>query len=277
MNDVVIIDALRTPIGRRNGSLSSIHAADLLGEVLRALVALSDIDPEAIGQVIAGCVQQVGMQSGNVARTAWLAAGLPLEVPATTVNVQCGSGQQAATLAHGLLAAGLVDVAVACGVENMSAVPFGSTIPRDPDSGPRYPTTYETHYEATTQFEGADRIAAAFGISRFDTEELGLRSQSAPRAPGRMDASTRRSSRSSSPTAAASIATSAFAASSLDALAGLRTNRDADDAVHTAGTSSQIADGASVLRCRPWTGPTRSGSLPERGSWTPSSSGATPS
>src|SRR4029453_15848375 len=95
----------------------------------------------------------------------------------TAVNVECGSGQQATTLAHGLLAGGLVDLAIACGVENMSAVPFGSTVPRDPETGTRYSATYEQRYEATTQFEGAARIAATFGISRFATEELGVASQ----------------------------------------------------------------------------------------------------
>src|SRR5687768_182165 len=105
VSDVVIVDAVRTPIGRRNGSLASVHAADLLAAPLGELVRRTGIDPLEIGQVVAGCVQQVGMQSGNVARTSWLAAGLPLEVPATTVNAQCGSSQQATTVAHALVAA----------------------------------------------------------------------------------------------------------------------------------------------------------------------------
>ena len=116
------------------------------------------------------------MQSGNVARNAWLAAGLPLEVPATTVNVQCGSSQQATTLAHALVAGGLVDVALACGVETMSTVPMGSAI-KDEALGLPRAGTYAERYEATTQFQGADRIAHAWGISRFDTEVFGKRSQ----------------------------------------------------------------------------------------------------
>ena len=245
--DVMIIDAVRTPVGRRNGALAGLHAVDLLAGVLEAAVTRADVDPAAVGQVIGGCVQQVGMQSGNVTRNAWLTAGLPLTVPATTVNVQCGSGQQATTLAHGLLAGRLVDVAVACGVEIMSAVPLGASVPRDPDCGVRYSTHYAEHYEETTQFEGADRIAAAFGISRLDTEELGVASQErAARAwaEGRFDTQL-------VPVTLAGDEhfgrDECLRETSLDALAALRTNRDAPDAVHTAGTSSQIADGAAAI------------------------------
>ena len=175
-NDVLIIDAVRTPIGKRNGALANLHANDLLGTAQQAVIERTGIDPGAIGQVVAGCVQQVGMQSANVARNAWLAAGLPLEVPATTVNVQCGSSQQATTLAHALVAGGLVDVALACGVETMSAIPMGSST-RDEGLGLPRAGTYTERYEATTQFQGADRIAEAWGISRFDAEVFGKRSQ----------------------------------------------------------------------------------------------------
>src|SRR4051794_29359006 len=106
MTDVVIIDALRSPAGRRGGGLSTMHAADLLGSVLRRLVDRTGVDPAEVGQVIGGCVNQVGMQTFNVARTAWLTAGLPLTVPATTVDSQCGSSQQATNLAYSLVAGG---------------------------------------------------------------------------------------------------------------------------------------------------------------------------
>jgi acetyl-CoA C-acetyltransferase len=243
----VVIDALRTPIGRRNGSLSGVHASELLAGVLRGLMERTSLDATEVDQVVGGCVQQVGMQSGNVVRTAWLAAGLPETVPETTVNVQCGSGQQATTLAHGLIASGLIDIAVACGVEVMSAVPLGASTPKDPDSGPRYGDAYAAHHEITTQFEGADRIAAQFGISRGDTEALGLLSQHRAAAAWREDRFSSQIMPMTAVDGAVLARDECLRATSLDALAALRTNRDAEDAVHTAGTSSQIADGASAL------------------------------
>src|SRR5436305_9954469 len=125
MRDVVIVDAVRTPFGRRNGGLSDMHALDLLGTVQGALFDRSGVDPNEVGQVIGGCVGQIGMQSMNVTRSAWLTAGLPVGAPATTVDSQCGSSQQATNLAYALTASGVVDVAVACGVEVMSRVPMG--------------------------------------------------------------------------------------------------------------------------------------------------------
>src|SRR6478609_6212889 len=118
--EVVIVEAVRTPVGRRNGGLSTIHSADLLAQPLQAVIARSGIDPNEVGQVVGGCVSQIGMQSFNITRTAWLTAGLPLEVAATTVDTQCGSSQQATNLATALIAADVVDVAIACGVESMS-------------------------------------------------------------------------------------------------------------------------------------------------------------
>src|ERR1700752_2498304 len=120
---VVIVDAVRTPIGRRGGGLSSVHPAELLGVVQQAVIERTGIDPTEIGQVVGGCVSQVGEQSFNITRTAWLAAGLPLTTPATTVDSQCGSSQQAANLAASLVASGVVDVAVAAGVESMTRIP----------------------------------------------------------------------------------------------------------------------------------------------------------
>src|SRR3954462_7510082 len=122
-NDVVIVEAVRAPLGKRNGGLSTMHPADLLGTVSRALVDRSGIDPPAVGQIVGGCVSQVGEQTFNIARTAWLSAGLPLTVAATTVDSQCGSSQQATNLAATLVKAGVVDVALSCGVESMSRVP----------------------------------------------------------------------------------------------------------------------------------------------------------
>src|SRR5947207_5087741 len=115
MTDVVIIEAVRSPIGRRGGGLSTVHPADLLGQVQRAAVERAGIDPAEVEQIVGGCVTQVGEQSFNIARTAWLSAGLPLTVAATTVDSQCGSSQQATNLAASLIAGGVIDVAMACG------------------------------------------------------------------------------------------------------------------------------------------------------------------
>src|SRR5437588_702947 len=175
MPDVVIVEAVRSPIGRRGGGLSTLHPADLLAVVQAACIDRAGIDPADVDQIIGGCVTQVGEQAFNIARTAWLTAGLPLSVPATTVDSQCGSSQQATNLAAGLIASGAVDVAIACGVESMSRIPLGS----NPQAGPgrAIPKSYFGRYDFTSQFEGAERIAEKWGITRADTDALGLGSQ----------------------------------------------------------------------------------------------------
>ncbi|MFT7609950.1 MAG: acetyl-CoA C-acetyltransferase, partial [Candidatus Aldehydirespiratoraceae bacterium] len=127
--EVVIVDAVRSPIGKRNGELSTMHSINLLGDVQKAIFERTGMDPAEVGQVVGGCVGQVGMQTMNVARNAWLAAGLPLEVAATTVDAQCGSSQQATNLAYAMVKAGVVDSALSCGVELMSQIKMGATIP----------------------------------------------------------------------------------------------------------------------------------------------------
>ena len=181
MSEVVIVEAVRTPIGRRGGGLSTMHSADLLAVVLKELVDRSGIDPAEVGQVVGGCVSQVGQQAFNIARTAWLAAGLPISAPATTVDSQCGSSQQATNLATSLVASGVVDVAVACGVEVMSRVPMGSSLGQG--VGKAVPKSYFAKYEWTTQFEGAERIAEKWGITRQELDQFGVDSQ-APGGPG---------------------------------------------------------------------------------------------
>ena len=141
------------------------------------MIERSGIDPLEVGQVVGGCVSQIGMQSFNVARTAWLTAGLPMQIAATTVDTQCGSSQQATNLATSLIASGVVDVAVACGVEDMSQVPIGSNGAKPMGVGNAIPKSYFGQYEFTSQFEGAERIADKWGITRADTDEFGLRSQ----------------------------------------------------------------------------------------------------
>jgi acetyl-CoA C-acetyltransferase len=253
---VVIVDALRTPIGRRGGGLSSLHPAEVLARVQRELVDRSGVDPAEIGQVVGGCVSQVGEQSFNVTRTAWLSAGLPLETAATTVDTQCGSSQQATNLATSLIGSGVIDVAVACGVELMSRIPIGSNSNKKLGLGVPIPKTYFSQYEMTSQFEGAERIADKWGISRDDTDRFGLASQErAARAwaEGRFDGQYL-------PIEAPDIGADGelldtthtvdrdegLRETSLEKLAQLKPV-GREDGVHTAGNSSQISDGAAAL------------------------------
>jgi acetyl-CoA C-acetyltransferase len=174
-NEVVIVEAVRSPIGRRGGGMSTFHSADALSTVQKELIDRSGVDPAEVGQVVGGCVSQVGMQGFNITRTAWLTAGLPISVAATTVDSQCGSSQQATNMATSLVASGVVDVAVACGVELMSRVPMGSSLGEG--VGKAVPKTYFSRYEWTSQFEGAERIADKWGITREETDRLGVESQ----------------------------------------------------------------------------------------------------
>jgi acetyl-CoA C-acetyltransferase len=252
--EVVIVDAVRSPIGRRGGGLSTMHPADLLGVVLGELVGRADIDPGDVGQVVGGCVSQVGEQSFNIARTAWLAAGLPLSVAATTVDSQCGSSQQATNLAASLVGAGVVDSAIACGVEVMSRVPLGSNVKNGP--GRAIPKTYFGRYEYTTQFEGAERIADKWGISRGDADAFGLRSQQrAARAwaEGRfdrevvaVDAPDLDDEGKPSGTTHRVERDEGLRETTLEGLTGLKAVAR-EDGVHTAGSSSQISDGAGAV------------------------------
>ena len=256
MRDVVVVEAVRSPVGRRNGGLSGMHSADLLSAVQRALIDRSGIDPMEVGQVVGGCVGQVGMQAANVTRTAWLQAGLPLEAAATTVNTQCGSSQQATNIATALVAAGVVDVAVACGVEVMSAVPMGASVPKDPFVGKPINKHYWEHYENTSQFEGAERIAETFGVTRDELDAFGKQSQdraAAAWAEGRFDtqlvpigAPTRDENGEVNGTHTVTR-DEGLRDTTLEALANLKPVLDRDPAFHTAGTASQISDGAGAL------------------------------
>jgi len=255
-NSVVIVDALRSPVGRRGGGLSTLHPAETLGRVQRALIDRTGIDPALVEQVVGGNVSQVGEQSFNVTRTAWLAAGLPLETAATTVDTQCGSSQQATGLASSLIAAGVVDVAVACGVEAMSRVPIGANSRKDLGLGVPIPKTYFERYEMTSQFEGAERIADKWGITREDTDRFGFDSQQrAARAwnedrfagqyialetpevdeEGRETGKMRTVARDEG-----------MRETTLEKLSTLKPVAR-PDGVHTAGNSSQISDGAAAI------------------------------
>jgi acetyl-CoA C-acetyltransferase len=254
-NPVVIVDAVRTPVGRRNGGLSTLHPGETLGLVQKAIIERSGIDPAIVEQVVGGNVSQVGEQSFNITRTAWLAAGLPLTTAATTVDTQCGSSQQATGLATSLLGSGVVDVAIACGVEAMSRVPIGSNSRKELGLGVPIPKTYFDNYEMTSQFEGAERIADKWNITRADTDAWGLASQerairawNEDRFAGQyieVDApevneageviGTRRVSKDEG-----------LRETTLEKLSTLKPVAR-PDGVHTAGNSSQISDGAAAL------------------------------
>jgi acetyl-CoA C-acetyltransferase len=257
MSDVVIVEAVRSPIGRRNGGLAGMHSNDLLGTVLREVFERSGVDPASVGQVVGGCVGQVGMQSSNVTRNAWLTAGLPISVAATTVDAQCGSSQQATNLAYALVASGVVDSAVGCGVEVMSKVKMGSTVPKDPDVGKPVNKNYWKHHEYTSQFEGAERIAEQWGIGRDRTDAFGLQSQqraAAAWAEGRFDSQVVAIEapvlgEDGKPTGTQRLARDeGLRDTTLEGLAQLKpTGRKDGSGVHTAGSSSQISDGASAV------------------------------
>lgn len=253
-DDVVIVGAVRTPIGKNQGSMSGFHSADLLGIVQAEVLKRAGVEPTTVEQVIGGCISQVGQQGFNVTRTAWLTAGLPASTAATTVDCQCGSSQQANTLIHGLLASDLIDVGMACGVEVMSRVPLGSGLSQNVGKG--VPRSYFSKYEYTSQYEAAERIAEAWGLTRHDTDELGVESQARAAkawAEGRYDSQiigvdapeldenlkptgvTRRVERDE-----------CLRPTTMEGLAGLKPVARADG-VHTAGTSSQIADAAAAV------------------------------
>jgi acetyl-CoA C-acetyltransferase len=256
MSDVVIIDAVRTPIGRRNGGLSTVHPADLLAGVLSELVARTGIDPAEVGQVVGGCVSQVGEQSFDIARTAWLTAGLPMTVAATTVDTQCGSSQQATNLATALVGAGVVDVAVACGVESMSRIPIGSNSSKKLGLGVPIPKTYFSQYEFTSQFEGAERIAEQWGVTRSDCDEFGLLSQQRAATAweqGRFDGQVVSVDapdvdEDGTPTGTTHTVSrdEGLRETTLEKLATLKPVAR-ENGVHTAGSASQISDGAAAV------------------------------
>ncbi len=256
MTNVVIVDAVRTPIGRRGGGLSTLHPADTLGLVQKAIVERTGIDPAEIGQVIGGCVSQVGEQAFNVIRTAWLAAGLPLSTPATTVDTQCGSSQQATNLASSLVGSGVVDVALACGVEAMSRVPIGAAGNKAFGLGIPIPKTYFGRYEMTSQFEGAERIAEKWGISREDTDAFGfLSQQNAARAwaEGRYEGQYITVEAPDPDVDGVSPGTThtvsrdeGLRETTMEKLSTLKPVAR-ENGVHTAGNSSQISDGAAAV------------------------------
>ncbi len=251
METAVIIDTIRTPLGRRNGKLKEWHAVDLAAETLKALVSRTGIDPALIDDVIMGCVMQVGEQSTNIARNAVLAAGFPDTVPATTIDRQCGSSQQAAHFAAQGVMAGAYDVVIASGIEAMTRVPMGSSMADGKYGlpfGPQVGLRYASEGGLVPQGVSAELIADKWGLTRDDLDRFALRSQNnAARATqeGRFE-------REILPIldAEGNLMTTdeGIRASSMESLGALKPvfRSEEEGGRVTAGNSSQITDGSSA-------------------------------
>ena len=248
---VYLVEATRSPIGKRGRGLAGLKPADLLGKVQSAALERSGLPADSIGQIVGGCVSQVGEQTFNIARIAWLSAGLPHEIPATTVDAQCGSSQQATSLAAALIASGMEDLVMGCGLEMMSRVPLGSAMKGGSPMG----ESYLSHYEPTSQFRGAAMIAEEYQITRADADLFGLRSQQKAMAAwgeGRF-------SREITPIEAPVLdeefkptgeyrvvnRDEGIRESTLEGLQSLKLVPDQN--IHTAGSSSQVSDGAAAV------------------------------
>jgi acetyl-CoA acyltransferase len=252
MTDALVIDAVRTPIGRRKGMLSKWHPADLLSEVLAAVVERAGIDPAEVDDVVVGCLDQVGEQSCNIARSAVLGAGFPETVPATTVDRQCGSSQQAAHFAAQGVMAGAYDIVIAAGVESMTRVPMWANAPEPADAyGPRFRERYDLAPDVLIdQGLSGELVAERWELGREELDEFALSSHR--RAAAATDAG--RFADEILPLRAARDGEQWLATAdegirpdtSAEALAGLRPVFREDGRL-TAGNSSQISDGAAAL------------------------------
>ncbi|MFI9718509.1 steroid 3-ketoacyl-CoA thiolase [Streptomyces sp. NPDC052396] len=248
----VIVEAVRTPIGKRGGALAQLHPAYLLGETYREVLARTGIQPDCVEQIVGGTVTHAGEQSMNPARTAWLAMGLPYETAATTVDCQCGSSQQANHLVANMIACGVIDIGIGCGLEAMSRVPLGS----GSRHGPGRPFPDEWNVDLPNQFEAAERIARRRGLTRTDVDAQGLRSQERAARAWAEERFKRETFAVQVPTTEEEQLAGqgmwrlvdrdeGLRDTSMDALAGLKPVMPT--AVHTAGNSSQISDGAAAL------------------------------
>ncbi len=252
MGNPVIVEATRSPIGKRNGWLSGLHATELLGATQKALVEKAGIDAGDVEQVIGGCVTQFGEQSNNITRVGWLVAGLPEHVGATTVDCQCGSGQQANHLIAGLIAAGAIDIGIACGIEAMSRVGLGANA--GPDRSDPAAGVVGHRPARPVHRRRADRQAARHHPRGHRRSSASTRS-ARPSRPGPRAASTARSARSrrrcstrtsSRPSERALVTRDqGLRDTTLEGLASLKPVLEGG--IHTAGTSSQISDGAAAV------------------------------
>ena len=245
IREAVIVEAVRTPIGKRDGSLKDTHPVDLLAEVLKEVVNRSGVDPGQIEDNITGCVSQVGEQSLNVGRNGWLAAGFPETIPSTTVDRQCGSSQQAVHFAAQAVLSGTQDLVVAAGVESMSVVPMGSSIMLAAEKGMPLPfgEGWKDRYgdQEISQFRGAQLVCEKWGISRDQLEEFALESHR--RAVRAIDEG--RFEREITPVKGVSVDEGPRRDTSLEKMAGLAPLREGWEI--TAATSSQISDGAAAV------------------------------
>ncbi|HJO24505.1 MAG: steroid 3-ketoacyl-CoA thiolase [Myxococcota bacterium] len=251
MARAVIVAAARTPIGKRGGWMAGFHATELMALSQKGVLERAGVDPREVEQVVGGCVTKAGEQSFNIARNAWLSAGLPFEVPGTTVDCQCGSSQQANHFVANLITADAIDVGLACGVETMTRVPLGS----EGMNGPGSSRTEDFPWDMPDQFGAAQRIAEKRGITREDVDGLALRSQqNAARAQeegrfgreilgvevqvfgedGKLSGQTQTVDRDQGPRASTS-----------EGLAKLKPV--VPGGMHTAGNSSQISDGSAAV------------------------------
>ena len=251
MGTAVIVEAVRTPIGRRRGALAGLHPAEILGHAQTAVLERAGLQPAAVEQIAGGCVTQAGEQAGNVTRTAWLHSGLPQQTGALTLDAQCGSAQQAVHIIAGLIAAGAIDVGIGCGVEAMSRVGLGANV----GTGIGSPRPDSWTIDMPNQFEAAERIARRRGFSREQIDEFGLGSQQKAQqawAEGRFDREIAPVKApvldgEGKPTGESRIVErdQGLRETSLAALAALKPVLP--DGLHTAGTSSQISDGAAAV------------------------------
>jgi acetyl-CoA C-acetyltransferase len=243
--EAFIVSAVRTPVGRRGGGLSGVHPADLGAHVLRAVVERSGVDPAAVDDVIMGCVSQVGPQSGDIARTAWLSAGLPEGVPGVTIDRQCGSSQQAVHFAAQGVLSGTQDLVIAAGVENMSTVPIGASIYLGVKAGQPMPygQGWADRYgdQEISQFRGAQLMTEKWGLKRLDLEEFSLASHQ--RAIAAIDAGHFDSQLA--PINGVTADEGPRRDTSLEKMSGLKPLREGWDI--TAAVASQISDGAAAV------------------------------
>lgn len=243
MRDAVIIGAVRTPVGKRNGSYADVHPAVLSAHVLSALAERTGVDPAAVDDVVWGCVSQVGAQSINIARSAVLGAGWPESVPAVTVDRQCGSSQQAVHFAAALVTSGQADVVVAGGVEAMSMVPIGSNASGD-FGAPYGPLVADRYPDGFNQGIGAEMIAEKWNLSRAQLDEYSLSShEKAARA---IDSGAFNAQYAQIPGSRLEVDEGVRRGTTLDKLASLKPAFKEGGVIH-AGNSSQISDGAGAL------------------------------
>jgi acetyl-CoA C-acetyltransferase len=249
MAEAYIVEAVRTPVGRRGGGLGAAHPADLGAHVLTALMERTGIDPAAVEDVVFGCLDTVGPQAGDIARTSWLAAGLPEEVPGVTVDRQCGSSQQAVHFAAQAVLSGTQDLVVAGGVQNMTQIPIAfasrqAAAPLGLTDGPFLGSTgWRARYgdQPVNQFAGAEMIAARWHIGREDQEEFALRSHR--RAIWAID--TGRFERETVPYGEVAVDEGPRRDTSLEKMAALKPVLDGGTV--TAACSSQVSDGAAAM------------------------------